>query len=61
MQAIQQGMVGIEQVAGATIKGFRMWRANDSTTVFKFSVDKATRSYMAWCKYYHSSLFSKLG
>lgn len=39
-QAIQQGMNGVEQLAGATVKGFRVWRANDSASVIKFSVDK---------------------
>lgn len=39
-QAIQQGMNGVERLAGATVKDFRVWRANDSASVIKFSVDK---------------------
>jgi hypothetical protein len=39
-QAIQQGMSGVERLAGATVKEFRVWRANDSTSVIKFSVEK---------------------
>jgi archaellum component FlaC len=39
-QAIQQGMNGVERLAGATAKDFRVWRVNDSTSVIKFSVDK---------------------
>lgn len=39
-RAIQQGMSGVERLAGAAIKEFRVWRANDSATVIKFSVDK---------------------
>jgi cell division septum initiation protein DivIVA len=39
-QAIQQGMSGVERLAGAAIKDFRVWRANDNTSVIKFSVDK---------------------
>ena len=39
-QAIQQGTNGVERLAGAAIKDFRVWRANDTTSVIKFSVDK---------------------
>jgi hypothetical protein len=39
-QAIQQGMNGVERLAGTTIKGFRVWRANEGASVIKFSVDK---------------------
>lgn len=39
-QAIQQGMNGVGRLARATIKDFRVWRANDNATIIKFSVDK---------------------
>jgi hypothetical protein len=39
-RAIQRGMDGVERLAGAVIREFRVWRANDSTSVIKFSVDK---------------------
>ena len=39
-QAIQQGMNGVERLVGATIKDFRVWRANNSASVIKFSVEK---------------------
>lgn len=39
-QTIQQGMNGVERLVGATVKDFRVWRANDSTSVIKFLVDK---------------------
>jgi hypothetical protein len=39
-QAIQQGMCSVERLTGATVKDFRVWRANNSTSVIKFSVDK---------------------
>lgn len=39
-QAIQQGMNGVERLAGATVKDFRVWRVNDSASVIKFAVDK---------------------
>jgi hypothetical protein len=39
-QAIQQGMNNVERLAGTTIKGFRVWRANEGASVIKFSVDK---------------------
>ena len=39
-QAIQQGINGVERLAGTTIKGFRVWRANEGASVIKFSVDK---------------------
>lgn len=38
-QAIQQGMNGEERLAGATVKDFQVWRANDSASVIN-SVDK---------------------
>ncbi|KAK7178590.1 hypothetical protein PSPO01_15353 [Paraphaeosphaeria sporulosa] len=43
-QAIQQGMNGVDQLAGATIKDFRVWRANDNVNVIKFLVDKNTEA-----------------
>jgi hypothetical protein len=39
-QAIQQGIDGIERLAGTEIKDFRVWRMNNSTSVIKFSVEK---------------------
>ncbi|KAL5398325.1 hypothetical protein PMIN03_012795 [Paraphaeosphaeria minitans] len=39
-QVIQQGMDGVERLVGTTVKGFRVWRANEGTSVIKFSVDK---------------------
>jgi len=39
-KAIQQGMEGVERLAGVAIKDFRVWRANEGTRVIKFSVDK---------------------
>ena len=39
-QAIQQGMNGVERLVGTTVKGFRVWRANEGTSMIKFSVDK---------------------
>ena len=39
-QAIQQGMDGVERLAGTAVKGFRVWRANEGASVIKFSVDK---------------------
>src|SRR5438132_954383 len=33
-------MNGVERLAGTVIKDFRVWRANDSASVIKFSVDK---------------------
>jgi hypothetical protein len=39
-QAIQQGMNGVERLAGTSIKGFRVWRANEGASVIKFFVDK---------------------
>ena len=39
-QTIQQGMSGVERLTGAIIKDFRVWRANDTTSVIKFSVEK---------------------
>jgi hypothetical protein len=39
-QAIQQGIDGIERLAGAEIKDFRVWRTNNSASVIKFSVEK---------------------
>jgi hypothetical protein len=39
-QAIQQGMSSVERLAGTAVKGFRVWRANEGTSVIKFSVDK---------------------
>jgi hypothetical protein len=39
-QAIQQGMDGVERLVGMTVKGFRVWRANEGANVIKFSVDK---------------------
>jgi hypothetical protein len=39
-QTIQRGMDGVERLAGASVKDFRVWRANDSASVIKFSVDK---------------------
>lgn len=39
-QAIQHGMDGVERLAGATIKGFRVWRTDESASVIKFYVDK---------------------
>ena len=39
-QAIQQGMNGVERLAGTMIKDFRVWRVNNSASVIKFSVEK---------------------
>jgi hypothetical protein len=39
-QAIQQGINGIERLAGAEIKDFRVWRMNNSASVIKFSVER---------------------
>ena len=39
-KAIQQGMDGVDRLAGAAIKGFRVWRGNDGASVIKFTVDK---------------------
>ena len=39
-QAIQQGMDSVERLVGTAVKGFRVWRANEGTSVIKFSVDK---------------------
>jgi hypothetical protein len=39
-RTIQQGMSSVERLAGAMVKDFRVWRANDSTSVIKFSVEK---------------------
>ena len=39
-QVIQQGIDGIEKLAGAEIKDFRVWRTNNSASVIKFSVEK---------------------
>jgi hypothetical protein len=33
-------MSGVERIAGAAIKDFRVWRANDSTNVINLSVEK---------------------
>ncbi|KAF2463982.1 uncharacterized protein BDR25DRAFT_307458 [Lindgomyces ingoldianus] len=39
-QTIQQDTNGMERLAGAKIKGFHGWRANNSPSVMKFSADK---------------------
>ncbi|KAF2259258.1 hypothetical protein CC78DRAFT_586169 [Lojkania enalia] len=39
-QAIQQSINGVESLVGTTVKDFRVWRANNNTSVIKFSVDK---------------------
>jgi hypothetical protein len=39
-RAIQQGMNGVGGLAGTTVKGFRVWRADSGTSVIKFWVDK---------------------
>lgn len=39
-QTITQGMRDVERLAGDIPKDFRVWRANDSTSVIKFLVDK---------------------
>ncbi|KAF9728557.1 zinc knuckle [Paraphaeosphaeria minitans] len=39
-QVIQQGMDGVERPVGTTVKKFRVCRANEGTSVIKFSVDK---------------------
>jgi hypothetical protein len=39
-QTIQQGIDGIERLARAEIKDFRVWRTNNSTSVIKFTVEK---------------------
>jgi hypothetical protein len=39
-QTIMQGMSDVERLTGATIKDFRVWRANDNISVIKFSVEK---------------------
>ena len=40
-QAIQQGISGVERIAEAEIKDFRVWRTNNSARVIKFSVEKS--------------------
>ena len=39
-QTITQGIMDVEMLAGNIPKDFRVWRANDSTSVIKFLVDK---------------------
>lgn len=39
-QTVTQGMRDVERLAGDIPKDFRVWRANDSTSVIKFLVDK---------------------
>ena len=39
-QTITQGIRDMERLAGDISKDFRIWRANDSTSVIKFLVDK---------------------
>lgn len=39
-QTITQGIRDVERLAGDIPKDFRVWRANDSTSVIKFLVDK---------------------
>lgn len=39
-QTIQQGVNSVERLAGAKVKDFWAWRANENTSVIKFSVDK---------------------
>ena len=39
-QTIRQGMSDVKRLTGATIKDFRVWRANDNTSIIKFSVEK---------------------
>ena len=39
-QTIRQGMSDIKRLTGAIIKDFRVWRANDNTSIIKFSVEK---------------------
>ena len=37
---VMQGIRGAERLTGATLKDFHIWRANDSASAIKFSVDK---------------------
>ena len=39
-KAIQRGIEGVERLAGVAVKDFCVWRANESTSVIKFLVDK---------------------
>jgi hypothetical protein len=39
-QTIMQGISDVERLTGTTIKDFRVWRANDSASVIRFSVEK---------------------
>lgn len=39
-QVITQGIRNVERLVGATLKDFRVWRANDGTNIIKFSVEK---------------------
>jgi hypothetical protein len=39
-QTITQGIRDVERLAGDIPKDFRVWRANDSTSVINFLVDK---------------------
>ena len=39
-QTIMQGISDVERLTGTTIKDFRVWRANDNTSIIKFSVEK---------------------
>ena len=39
-QTIMQGMSDVKRLTGATIKDFRVWRANDNMSVIEFWVEK---------------------
>jgi len=39
-QTIMQGIRDVKRLTGATIKDFRVWRANNNPSIIKFSVEK---------------------
>ena len=39
-QTTKQGMSDVERLSRAMVKNIRVWRANDSTSVIKLSVEK---------------------